>query len=92
MLETGASRLDTAQLNTTNHSDLCLKAFHCSSAVSDSYSIDLCSNGDHQLETYIKFYQNNQINLKLLKKQNFSFNVDSISMKLSCFRYIISVI
>jgi len=43
----GASRLDTAQLDTTNHSDQCLEAFHCSSAVSGSCPIDSCPNGGH---------------------------------------------
>jgi len=43
----GGVRLDTDQLDTTNHSDRCLKAFHCSSAVSGSCSIDSCPNGGH---------------------------------------------
>jgi len=38
----GGARLDTNQLDTTNHSDRCLEAFHCSSAVSGS-----CPNGGH---------------------------------------------
>jgi len=43
----GGIRLDTDQLDTTNHSDRCLEAFHCSSAVSGSCSIDSCPNGGH---------------------------------------------
>jgi len=42
-----ASPLDTAQLDTTNHSDRCLEAFHCSSVVSGSCPIDSCPNGGH---------------------------------------------
>jgi len=46
----GEARLDTDQLDTTNHSDRCLEAFHCSSAVSGLCSIDSCPNGDHPRE------------------------------------------
>jgi len=43
----GGARLDTYQLDTINHSDRCLEAFHCSSAVNGSCSIDSCPNGGH---------------------------------------------
>jgi len=43
----GGARLDTDQLDTTNHSDRCLEALYCSSAVNGSCSIDLCPNGGH---------------------------------------------
>jgi len=43
----GGARLDTDQLDTTNHSDRCLEIFHCSSAVSGSCSIDSCPNEGH---------------------------------------------
>jgi len=36
---TGVSRLTTCRLDTTNHSDRCLEAFHCSSAVNGSCPI-----------------------------------------------------
>jgi len=36
-----------AQLNTINHSNRCLEAFHYSSAVSNSCPIDSCPNGRH---------------------------------------------
>jgi len=54
----GSARLDTAQLDTTNHSDRCLEAFHCSSVVSGSCPIDSCPNGGHPrlLCTPIKVY------------------------------------
>jgi len=47
LLELGEARLDTDQLDTTNHNDRCLEAFHYSSAVSGSCSIDSCPNGGH---------------------------------------------
>jgi len=47
ILVSGGARLDTVQLDTTNHSARCLEAFHCSSAVSGSCSIDSCPNGGH---------------------------------------------
>jgi len=50
VLKEGGARLDTDQLDTTNHSDRCLEAFHCSSAVSGSCSIDSCPNGGHPLK------------------------------------------
>jgi len=34
------SRLTTSRLDTTNHSDRCLEAFHCSNAVSGSCPIN----------------------------------------------------
>jgi len=43
-------------LDTTNHSDRCLEAFHCSSAVSGSCSIDSCPNGDHIEATQVSLY------------------------------------
>jgi len=53
----GGARLDTDQLDITNHSDRCLKAFYCSSAVSDSCSIDSCPNGGHPCNMYIVKFQ-----------------------------------
>jgi len=47
LFPSGGTRLDTDQLDTTNHSDRCLKTFHCSSAVSGLRSIDSCPNGGH---------------------------------------------
>jgi len=43
------SRLTTSRLDTTNHSDRCLEAFHCSSAMNGSCPIDSCPNGGHPL-------------------------------------------
>jgi len=48
----GGARLDTDQLDITNHSDRCLEASHCSSAVSRSCSIDSCPNGGHPYECH----------------------------------------
>jgi len=43
----GETLFDMAQLDITNHSDRCLEAFHCSSAMSGSCSIDSCPNGGY---------------------------------------------
>jgi len=49
-IDQGGVRLNTDQLDTTNHSDRCLEAFHCLSAVSGSCSIDSCPNEGHSID------------------------------------------
>jgi len=45
--ERGASRLPTLRLTTATHSSRWLEAFHCSSALSDWWSIATWANGCH---------------------------------------------
>jgi len=52
MKNLGVSRLTTSRLDTTNHSDRCLEAFHCSSAVNGS-----CPNGGHPKIFICRYYR-----------------------------------